>query len=80
MRSFVLTLALALASCGTPGPKIVEVPVPVHCATPVPAEPVYQVVTKDDGLFVRTQKLLANDKLRQGYIPVLKAWGSACNF
>lgn len=75
-------MALALSACGggVHVPKVVSVPVAIRCQTPQPVEPAYQVVGGEDGLFVRVQKLLANDQLRQGYIVQLKAWGTGCNF
>ena len=81
MRRLALAGLLALGACGGPHvPKVVSVPVAVRCQTPKPLTPEYSTIQPDDGLFVRVQKLLANDRLRQGYITQLEAWGQGCNF
>lgn len=73
------TPALAVASCThTPPPEPVKVVVPVECKVKVVAEPSYPVVQPGDGLFVRTQKLLAERELRIAYEGELKAANSAC--
>jgi hypothetical protein len=80
-RLFILFVWLmpfcALLGCAH-GPKV-EIPVPVTCQTPAPKEPDYQVVKADDGLYIRVQKLLANEQLHTAYEAQLKAWGEGCH-
>lgn len=70
-----------LAACGVrqERPEPIKVPVPVSCIEKRPVRPSLPVVADDDGLFVRTQKLLATVELLLGYVGEQEAVIAACD-
>jgi len=83
----ILTLAtLSLIGCATTEPVIntviqrVEVPIAVPCKAVVPTRPEYNFdkITVDQDIYKKTQAILADRKLRQGYEVELEAALNSC--
>lgn len=79
MKALLLVAVSLLVTGCAAKVKYINVPVPVTCQTPMPTAPAYPVVAPEDGLFVRTQKLLAREQLQDAYIKQLSAWGTGCH-
>lgn len=83
----ILMLAtLSLIGCATTEPVIntviqkVEVPVAMPCRAVVPPKPEYNFdkITSDQDIYKKTQAILADRKLRQGYEIELEAALNSC--
>lgn len=78
--------ALSLIGCATTEPVIntviqeVKVPVAVPCSVAIPVKPEYNFdkVTVDKDIYKKTQAILADRKLRQGYEVELEAALNSC--
>ena len=88
MQSKLILVLATLSSigCATTEPVInaviqkVEVPIAMQCKAVVPAKPEYNFdnITVDQDIFKKTQAILADRKLRQGYEVELEAALKSC--
>lgn len=80
----LLALILSLSGCGLCPTKTitvkVEVPVPVPCKVASPTKPVYplQESKKEEDIFNKTKKAIAEIELRKGYETELEAAVKSC--
>lgn len=86
MKYVLILVSLVLTGCVTPDPVVkveiqeVKVPVAIPCKTSIPTRPDFNFdkLTKEDDLYRKTQSLLADRKLYQGYEIELLAALKSC--